>query len=169
MVGVLVIQPVPQQPPIALISPTAPTTTTYAGWDTGAWDFGTNEQFPALKYATDCINREITTDKSDIGQPICEEQLPNQQVELQNQFLPPCTNALALIDDYLTDNDEVPQRLDVDKDDNGLIEICDLEGLFEMRYQLDGVGYKTTDNETVMSNNRLVVALLPPLVALVLS
>ena len=138
---------------IALISPTAPTTTTYAGWDTGAWDFGTNEQFPALKYATDCINRGITTDKSDTGQPICEEQLPNQQVELQNQFLPACTNALALIDDYLTDNDEVPQRLDVDKDDNGLIEICDLEGLFEMRYQLDGTSYTTTGADAVTIND----------------
>ena len=133
---------------IALISPTAPTTMTYAGWDTNAWDFGTNEQFPALKYATDCINREITTVKSDTGQPICEEQLPNQQVELQNQFLPPCTEALIDTGRY-TDSDGVPQRLDVDKDGDGLIEICDLEGLDEMRYQLDGMSYTTTGTDAM--------------------
>ena len=33
--------------------------------------------------------------------------------------------------------------MDVDKDGDGLIEICDLEGLFEMRYALDGSGYRT--------------------------
>ena len=127
---------------IALISPTAPTTTTYAGWDTNVWDFGTNEQYPSLRYATECDPGE-PSDKSDTGQPICGEPLLNQQVELQSQLLPSCTNALALIGDYRTDNDRVPQRLDVDKDDNGLIEICDLEGLFEMRYALDGSGYRT--------------------------
>ena len=127
---------------IALISPTAPTTTTYAGWDTNVWDFGTNEQYPSLRYATECDPGE-PSDKSDTGQPICGEPLLNQQVELQSQLLPPCTNALALIGDYRTDDDRVPQRLDVDKDDNGLIEICDLEGLFEMRYALDGSGYRT--------------------------
>ena len=32
--------------------------------------------------------------------------------------------------------------MDVDKDNDGLIEICDLEGLFEIRHQLDGSGYR---------------------------
>ena len=136
----------------ALILPTAPTTTTYAGWSTSNWDFGTNEQYPALKYATDCIEREITIDKSDTGQPICEEQLPDQQVELQNQFLPPCTTDL-IGDDRYTDKDEVFQALDVDKDGDGLIEICDLEGLFEMRYQLDGTSYTTTGADAVTIND----------------
>ena len=53
------------------------------------------------------------------------------------QDLPPCTNDLNL-----TDSDNVPQAMDVDKNDNGLIEICDLEGLYEMRYALDGSGYR---------------------------
>ena len=35
---------------------------------------------------------------------------------------------------------------DIDKDDDGLIEICDLEGLYAMRYQLDGSGYTTRTN-----------------------
>ena len=35
---------------------------------------------------------------------------------------------------------------DIDKDDDGLIEICDLEGLNAMRYQLDGTGYKANSN-----------------------
>ena len=129
-----------------LISPTAPTTTTYAGWSTSNWDFGNDEQFPALKYAADCDIEP--SDKSDTRQPICEEKLPNQQVELQNQFLPPCTADL-IGDDRYTDNDRVFQALDVDKDDNGLIEICDLEGLFEMRYQLDGMSYTTTGADAV--------------------
>ena len=33
---------------------------------------------------------------------------------------------------------------DIDKDDDGLIEICDIEGLHAMRYQLDGSGYQTS-------------------------
>ena len=32
----------------------------------------------------------------------------------------------------------------IDQDDDGLIEICDLEGLNAMRYQLDGSGYNTS-------------------------
>ena len=55
------------------------------------------------------------------------------------QDLPPCTEALA---SELTDNDGVDQAVDIDKDGDGLIEICDLEGLYEMRYVLDGSGYR---------------------------
>ena len=33
---------------------------------------------------------------------------------------------------------------DIDRDDDGLIEICDIEGLHAMRYQLDGSGYQTS-------------------------
>ena len=53
------------------------------------------------------------------------------------QALPPCTESLNL-----TDDDNVPQAMDIDKNNNGLIEICDLEGLYEMRYALDGSGYR---------------------------
>ena len=59
------------------------------------------------------------------------------------QDLPPCTESLDL-----TDSDNVPQNMDVDKNDNGLIEICDLEGLYEMRYVLDGSGYSTSPTTT---------------------
>ena len=55
------------------------------------------------------------------------------------QDLPPCTEALA---SELTDNDGVDQAVDIDKDGDGLIEICDLEGLYEMRYVPDGSGYR---------------------------
>ena len=64
------------------------------------------------------------------------------------QSLPSCTT--SLIGTY-TDSDGVSQITDIDKDDDGLIEICDLEGLNEMRYVLDGSGYKTTEGATVIT------------------
>ena len=62
-----------------------------------------------------------------------------QPAVAQMSSLPACTIA---VDD--TDNDGVDSTIDVDKDNDGLIEICDLEGLNEMRYQLDGSGYATS-------------------------
>ena len=56
--------------------------------------------------------------------------------------LPPCTNSLIDLPDYENDNDGVEQAVDIDKDGDGLIEICDLEGLYEIRYVLDGSGYR---------------------------
>ena len=61
--------------------------------------------------------------------------------------LPPCTVSLNTPDD----NDGVSHAMDIDKDGDGLIEICDLEGLNEMRHQLDGTGYTTTPNATVIT------------------
>ena len=58
------------------------------------------------------------------------------------QDLPPCTESLSELPDYENDNDGVAQAMDIDKDGDGLIEICDLEGLNEMRYVLDGSGYR---------------------------
>ena len=58
-------------------------------------------------------------------------------------FLPLCTMA---IED--SDGDDVDATIDIDKDGDGLIELCDLEGINEMRYQLDGNGYKTSENAT---------------------
>ena len=58
-------------------------------------------------------------------------------------FLPPCTMAIAD-----SDGDGVGATIDIDKDGDGLIELCDLEGLNEMRYQLDGNGYKTSEGAT---------------------
>ena len=50
--------------------------------------------------------------------------------------LPTCTE---LITTY-TDSDNVNQDVDIDKNDNGLIEICDLEGLNAMRDNRSGSG-----------------------------
>ena len=58
--------------------------------------------------------------------------------------LPLCT-----LDIPNADEDDVKHAMDIDKDNDNLIEVCDLEGLDEMRYQLDGMGYKTTDSEMV--------------------
>ena len=44
------------------------------------------------------------------------------------QDLPPCTESLSNLPEYEKDDDLVPQAMDIDKDDDGLIEICDLEG-----------------------------------------
>ena len=60
--------------------------------------------------------------------------------------LPSCTFGIDV-----DDTDEVDQIIDIDKDGDGLIEICDLEGLDEMRYQLDGMGYNATDGGTAIT------------------
>ena len=57
--------------------------------------------------------------------------------------LPPCTFGIDV-----DDTDEVDQIIDIDKDGDGLIEICDLEGLDEMRHALDGSGYKADATAT---------------------
>ena len=59
------------------------------------------------------------------------------------QSLPPCT--MNIPDN---DGDGVNQPMDIDKDNDGLIEICDVEGLDEMRHQLDGSGYTTSTDAT---------------------
>ena len=61
--------------------------------------------------------------------------------------MPLCTLSLSFLDD----NDGVLQTMDIDKDNNGLIEICDVEGLSEMRYRLDGSGYKASADAIVMT------------------
>ena len=53
--------------------------------------------------------------------------------------LPGCTASLPD-----NDNDEVAAAVDIDKDNDGLIEICDIEGIDEMRYQMNGSGYTTS-------------------------
>ena len=57
--------------------------------------------------------------------------------------LPPCT-----FDILVNDTDNVNQIIDIDKDGDGLIEICDLEGLNAIRHQLDGTGYKVNADAT---------------------
>ena len=64
------------------------------------------------------------------------------QVVSAQTTLPPCTESLSGLPEYQEDDDGVDQDVDIDKDGDGLIEICDLEGLYEMRYVLDGSGYR---------------------------
>ena len=65
----------------------------------------------------------------------------------QQITLPPCTVSL----DFADDNDGISSGLDIDKDNNRLIEICDLEGLDEIRYQADGTGYRASANAAVVT------------------
>ena len=61
--------------------------------------------------------------------------------------LPTCTT-------NITDNDSdgVGGTMDIDKDGDGLIELCDFEGLNEMRHQLDGTGYRRSANVTAITD-----------------
>ena len=60
--------------------------------------------------------------------------------------LPLCHASIEFPDD----NDGIDQAIDIDKDNDGLIEICDLEGLDEIRYQLDGTGYRASADAEVI-------------------
>ena len=62
------------------------------------------------------------------------------------QSLPSCTSNIPDID-----GDSVPQAMDIDKDNDGLIEICDLEGLDGMRHRLDGAGYRASADATTIT------------------
>ena len=213
-----------------LKAPTAPgtasTTTTYYNWSINDWDFGTSDQFPALKASdgdtvlpgqrtglrelavltADAIlhpaftlstNNYVLTAPPDTsidltlraynanakvkiiaeGDPSVDyfagkgssgqsdpipvvtntvlvitvaesnDQITSYRIVLIQTNLPLCTTFL----DTYTDTDGVAQDVDVDKDGDGLIEVCDLEGLYEMRYQPDGAGYKTTAGATVIN------------------
>ena len=67
--------------------------------------------------------------------------------------LPACTASIADTDgDSITDDDGAGGRIDIDKDGDALIEICDLEGINEIRYQLDGSGYKPRPDATKMTH-----------------
>ena len=70
--------------------------------------------------------------------------ISNSGSDILTNNLPLCTLNIPN-----ADGDDVRHAMDIDKDNDGLIEICDLEGLDEIRYQLDGMGYKTTDSEMV--------------------
>ena len=71
---------------------------------------------------------------------------------LAQTSLPACTAEIADIDrDGTNDNDGADGIIDIDKDGDGLIEICDLEGINEMRYQLDGSSYTTSADATTIT------------------
>ena len=74
------------------------------------------------------------------------------QPMLAQTSLPACTAEIADLDrDQTNDNDGADGIIDIDKDGDGLIEICDLEGLSEIRYQLDGSGYKASADATTIT------------------
>ena len=104
---------------------------------TGKGSSGQSDPIPA---ETDIVLVITVTDSDD--------QITSYRIVLIVQGNTPlCTTFL----DTYTDNDGVDQDEDIDKDGDGLIEICDLEGLYEMRYQPDGAGYKTTAGATVIN------------------
>ena len=110
-----------------LTSPTAPgtaSTATYLSWSPSVWDFGSSNQFPIIRNsANDILTNNL---------PLCTLSIPND-VNIAN-------------DERRT----VKHAMDIDKDNDGLIEVCDIEGLDEIRHQLNGMGYKTTPNATVI-------------------
>ena len=66
-----------------LTSPTTPTTMIYTGWSTSDWDFGTPNQYPALRYATgtdpDNPACSDTPRRTVSDQPQCETLLSDDQ------------------------------------------------------------------------------------------
>ena len=200
----------------------------YASWDTTDWDFGTSNQYPALKYAKGDGNNPACSDQAGTDLPVCGSLLPSvlryglKELRLvegnlspsfivtrQNyvgtvvnststiRFKPAAINSTATIfisvdgragseeidsgatsdeimlkqngttkiiisvknggivqveytlhlDYYEFEGDVYDAfRGDVDEDDNGLIEIDTLEKLNAMRYQLDGTGYRDSED-----------------------
>ena len=57
---------------------------TYVDWDTADWDFGTDEQYPALKYGVGLNTSDPACDKDSIGYP--ETQLPSCDALLPGQI-----------------------------------------------------------------------------------
>ena len=55
-------------------------------------------------------------------------------------------------DDVCENTDRASSTRDIDADDDGLIEICYLEDLNAIRYQLNGSGYKTNTTATKITN-----------------
>ena len=72
-----------------------------------------------------------------------------QPAVAQSVSLPECTVDIEdNDDDGSLDNDGAGSIIDIDKDGDGLIELCDLEGIDRVRYQLDGSGYTTSTDAT---------------------
>ena len=90
----------------------------YSSWSTNDWDFGTREQYPALKYSDGTL------------MPNQVRERPEELSQVEIASLTSCGTA------------------DIDQDNDGLIEICDLEGLNAMRHQMDGSGYRASASAT---------------------
>ncbi len=94
--------------------------TLYQDWDdaslNNAWDFGTDQQLPAL-----ILNSVVHRDSDNDGVMDSEDAFPLDATEFQDQ-----------------DNDSVGDNADIDDDNDGLIELNNLAGLNEIRNNLDG-------------------------------
>ena len=115
-----------------LQSPTAPGMTSmeiYYGWSADIWDFGSTSTYPILRSASD-------SDSDLVRGAIEYPQLLFTVIDRDPDG------------DGVPNNDSAGNRSDIDQDGDGLIEIYDLEGLNEMRYQLDGSGYKASADAT---------------------
>ena len=180
----------------------------YAHWSTANWDFGTSNQYPALKYrdgtllpgqypsflaeldlsdgldditlfpnfhpqrfhynvkvgaTIDAIELTATTNDTNayisIGSNIKESIINNSQRTVENVSVGLTIAGDTIITIEVTEGEQRPtpytitvlkvdefvcSTANIDQDDDGLIEICDLEGLNAIRYQLDGSGYNTS-------------------------
>ena len=115
-----------------LKSPTAPGMTSmeiYYGWSADIWDFGSTNTYPILRSASDGDSDLV---RSAIEYPQLLFTVTDRDPD----------------GDGVPNNDSAGNRVDIDQDGDGLIEIYDLEGLNEMRYQLDGSGYKASADAT---------------------
>jgi len=121
----------------------------YYQWSTDNWDFRGTSEYPVLRYAEgDDANNPAcftSTNGAPAGLPQCGSLLTLPPLF---PLLIPCTLDINVPDD----EDGTPQAYDIDKDNDGLIEICDLEGLHAMRHQLGGAGYQDTTRTAVTSN-----------------
>ena len=124
------------QSTVALQSTTS-TTGIYQNWSEDNWDFGTDKQYPAVKYAEFTVSGYKTCGTSQ--QPECGSLLPRQKDRTftgRDWKDLPGGAANVCSDD------------DIDKDDDGLIEVCTLEDLDAMRHVLNGEGYKSASGAT---------------------
>ena len=116
---------------VQLQSPTA-ATGIYSDWSNADWDFGTSKQYPALRYTR---GPDLNNPACGVaGTPVCGTLIAGQRQRFTGEDWSKFPGgAQAVCDDA-----------DIDNDDDGLIEICYLEGLDAIRYVLDGSGYKAS-------------------------
>ena len=116
---------------VQLQSPTA-ATGIYSDWSNADWDFGTSKQYPALRYTR---GPDLNNPACGVaGTPVCGTLIAGQRQRFTGEDWSKFPGgAQAVCDDA-----------DIDNDDDGLIEICYLEGLDAIRYVLDGSGYKVS-------------------------
>ena len=76
-----------------MLSPEMPDATNpsrYSGWTAADWDFGNNQQYPAVRYAEHCENitdNDIYRNEGDVKQADCGDLLPGQRINLTNLVL----------------------------------------------------------------------------------